>query len=146
MQAKITNPSRNARNYGGEKETVTTMQVIARNKRGELAVVTEARFYMGRSRSASNVYCSLWVHCGDVDVSGTGTAGGYGYHKESAALQSAITSAGIELYGDCYARDGEDQDLEKRAYIGGVGSEAMRSALLAIARAAGADCSEYLIV
>lgn len=146
MKAIIKDQVSNARNYGGEKETVNTMQVIARNNRGELASIVEARFYMGRSRSASNVYCSLWVHHGDICTSGKGTAGGYGYHKESAALQGAINSAGIELYGDCYKRDGEDQDLEKRAYIGGVGSEAMRSALLAIARAAGADCAEYLIV
>ena len=145
MQATINEQASNARNYGGEKETVTTMRVVARVN-GKLATPVEARFYMGRSRTASTVYCALWVHGANVYTSGSGQAGGGGYHKESAALQSAITSAGIELHGSNYAlSEGDAEDLTKRAHIGGCGSESMRAALLAIAKAAGADCSEYLI-
>lgn len=150
MKAQFTNPeARNARNMANDKETVDRLQVVARNARGELQVIADARFYMGRSRSASTVYCSLWVwnHGANVDISGHGRAGGYGYHKRSAALQSAINSAEIKLWGSPY--DSEDENTggtPERASIGGCGDSAMRSALLAIAREARADCSEYLIV
>ena len=150
MKAQFTNPeARNARNMANDKETVDRLQVIARNARGELQTICDARFYMGRSRSASTVYCSLWVHNfgAEVDISGHGRAGGYGYHKTSAALQAAIDSAGIKLWGSAY--DGEDENKggePHRVYIDGCGDSAMRSALLAIAREARADCSEYLIV
>lgn len=64
-------------------------------------------------------YCCLWVHCPDAHGSGSGRAGGGGYHKESAALSDAIQNAGIVL----------DEP------IAGHGYSAMESALEAIARA-----------
>ena len=126
------------RNHSGAKET--TLRMIAVGKRGkELAPIVEARFYMGRARSASTVYCSLWVH-GDEYCAGHGKAGGYGYHKESAALQSAISSAGVTLWGSNYARSDSKErvNYKKQAYIGGCGYGSMETALKAIARAAGA--------
>lgn len=60
---------------------------------------------MGRSRNASTVYASIWVHANGHYLAGHGNAGGYGYHKESAAFQDAITSAGIQLVGSPYADD-----------------------------------------
>lgn len=134
----------NAINYSGEKERVASYQVIGK-RNGKLASIVEARFYMGRSRSASTVYCALWVQ-GDNYCSGRGTAAGYGYHKESAALASAINSAGIELYGSNYSGWGEEKpNFKKRAYIGGCGTGSMATALKAIARAAGAK-GQLLIV
>jgi hypothetical protein len=134
----------NAINYGGEKERVSSYQVIGK-RNGTLSSIVEARFYMGRSSSASVVYCSLWVQ-GDNYCSGTGKAGGYGYHKESAALASAINSAGIALFGSNYSYWGEEKpDFKKPAHIGGCGCESMRMALRAIARAAGAK-GQLLIV
>lgn len=59
---------------------------------------------------------SVWVH-GDSGCAGHGTAGGYGYHRPSAALQEALTSAGIKLAQP----------------IDGYGEQAMEDALLAIA-------------
>lgn len=146
MKANILENVSNARNYGGEKETTSTMQLIARNKRGELASIVEARFYMGRSKNSSVVYCSLWVHCGEIYTTGTGKAGGYGYHKESAAMGAAIRNANIQLFGSPYTNPEGGEDLEKPAYIAGCGAESMRKALLAIAEATGANCTEYLIV
>ena len=71
-------------------------------------------------------YACLWTHgnCswdGNADRwrNGSGTAGGYGYHRASAAAQEAIYNAGIELSED----------------IGGRGNEVMREAVEAIARA-----------
>ncbi len=146
MRAKFNGlHNQNGRNYGGEKET--TLRMIVVGKRGkELSPIVEARFYMGRSRTASTVYCALWVH-GAEHCAGNGYASGYGYHKESAALASAITCAGIELYGSSYARSdsSEKVDFKKRAYISGCGHSSMETALKAIARAAGAK-GQLLIV
>jgi hypothetical protein len=125
----------NAKNYGDKKETVRTVQAVGMLN-GKLACVAEARFYMGRrSDGASPVYCSLWVH-GDNYTSGTGSAGGFGYHKQSAALQAAMKSAGVFLWADAGTH----------AYIDGVGDGAMRDAMTAIAIAAGADPANILIL
>jgi len=155
MKAKIISQNSNAL-QPSNKETVNVLNVVGTHK-GEVINPVTARFYMGRSSSASVVYCNLWVHgphSSNLHTSGRGSAGGGGYHKESAggggyhkesaALQEAITSAGIELYGSAYwpPRKGEAAKNERPAkknicHIGGVGSSAMETALLAIARAAG---------
>jgi hypothetical protein len=146
MKAKIVKAEQYNACQPSNKETVNTLTVLAVVK-GEIKEVACARFYMGRSAQASVVYCCLWIH---NKCSGKGNAGGYGYHKESAALQDAITSAGIELYGTAYksgvdktekhynCQKGETEitkiDYSKRAHIGGCGSTAMIDALTDIAR------------
>ena len=105
MKAIIKNKEvSNGRNYGGEKELVSAYSIIGTIK-GELREVVTVRAYMSRSRSASSVYASIWIHANGYHLAGHGSAGGYGYHKKSAALQSAINSAGIELVGSPYADD-----------------------------------------
>lgn len=186
MRAQLIKPDQsNGRNYGGDKELISAYSVIGTIK-GEQREVVTFRAYMGRSASASVVYGSLWVH-GAFHCSGKGSAGGYGYHKKSAALQDAITSAGLQLIGSPYADkkgmhyiDVPNPDWSAEEYarlealadadfamhgeafrnykwrcpqhvrklvkdtgknvchIGGCGSEPMRSALLAIAKLAGA--------
>ena len=154
MKAIITKQVTNARNYSGEKELVSKYVVLG-NVNGELREIVDARAYMGRSRNSSTVYASIWVNGNGIYTSGKGSAGGYGYHKESAAFQDAISSACIELYGDVYGRSNtwnyaenrentkaeilkiERANSKKRAHIGGVGESAIKSALLAIAKAAG---------
>lgn len=144
MRAVLGACETNARNLGGEKETVDTMKLVARVN-GRLQVVCDARFYMGRSSNASTVQCALWVHgANNYHTSGKGTAGGWGYHKLSSALGQAIRNADIKLYGCPYGANPNDTDRE--AHIDGVGEDAMRGALLAIAMAAGADTTEYLFV
>lgn len=66
--------------------------------------------------TASN--CS-WKNARDLWRNGSGSAGGYGYHRASAAAEEAITNAGIEL----------DE------HIGGRGDVAMSEAVEAIAEA-----------
>jgi len=73
----------------------------------------DCRLYMGRSNNASAVYCALWT----FNSSGTGSAGGYGYHKQSAAVNDAILSAGYTM----------------AIHFGGSGEQAIRDALTAIA-------------
>jgi hypothetical protein len=155
MRAKITKIGQlNGYNYSCDKELIGAYSVVGKIN-GEMREIVVARAYMGRSRSASTVYASIWIHAGEVCCSGRGCAGGYGYHKESAAFAAAIESAGIELYGDVYNggerwnhaenRENTPQEIaaikrrnaKKRADIGGVGESAMRAAFEAIARAAG---------
>ena len=114
----------NARNYSQEKELVNRLQVVAKvGDKYETPI--DARFWMGRSRSASVVCCSIWIHGQNnghyKDLAGRGTASGSGYHKESAALNDAIRSAGVVMGSD----------------FGGCGEGAMRHALTAIAAALG---------
>lgn len=151
LKAKLVKPQRNAKNYSREKELVEAWSIVGKVK-GELKEIVTCRAYMGRSASASVVYVSLWVY--GLDCSGSGIAGGYGYHKVSAAVGSAISSAGIELFGDVYDGNRYNYDLKRaytteelaainkkamksRAYINGVGDSAIEAALLAIARLAG---------
>lgn len=136
MVAKLITESSNARNMAGEKEQVNRIVLI--DKKTEAHAV-DARFYMASGRNASTVYCSIWVHTKDGKTfAGHGKAGGYGYHKESAALSDAIKSAGIELWGDQYNRT---KSPKKKAYISGCGETAMNDACNAIAYAAGyRDC------
>lgn len=130
MQATFDGAQSNARNHDSKKETVQTLRLIARMG-GKLSVVCDARFYMSRTGDgASPVYCALWVSGNDTYTSGRGIARGYGYHKMSGALSEAIESAGFKL----------DKD------ISGVGQEAMREAMLAIAQCIGADTAEFLFV
>ncbi len=87
------------------------------------ATLVTARIYF----PGTVAYACIWINCPARAASdalshygrGTGKAGGYGYHKPSAALAEAIRDAGISL----------DQS------ISGVGDSAMREACEAIARA-----------
>lgn len=121
MKATLPNPDTapksSGKNLSPEKETTNTMKVVALLD-GCIRTLAEARLYVGRSASASTVYASFWVHGGDY-LAGHAKASGYGYHKQSAALGSAIRNAGIELSSG----------------INGVGEAAMQDALTAIAHA-----------
>lgn len=124
MEATIpTKVITNGRNHSREKEIVAAYILISGNQELGRAVC-----YMGKSRVASVVYASVWVRVkalGDT-ISGRGHAGGYGYHKASAAIGSAIESAGITLSED----------------INGRGQSAIREAMLAIGLALGfTDCN-----
>lgn len=72
-------------------------------------------------------YCALWVY-GNKYASGTGSAGGYGYHMESAACSEAIRNTGYKMESN----------------ISGVGESDIESALLAIAEYNGhPDCKIF---
>ena len=88
----------NAKNLSRDKETISTYTAVAIVKGVFLTPVT-CRCYMGRSARSSTVYSSIWIRGNNHEASGHGTAGGYGYHKESAAIAYAIQSAGIKLMG-----------------------------------------------
>ena len=133
----------NAKNYSQEKELVNRYLVI--DKKTE-RVIIDCHCYMGRSGNSSQVHASIWINsinplCEDADgfttyTSGRGVAGGGGYHRESAAIDEAISSAGFTLFGSASGHDGK-LDFKKLCHIDGVGDSAINSALLAIAYACG---------
>lgn len=82
---------------------------------GKIKEVVTIRIYGTNSRS----YCAAWVYTGHDCKSGTAYAGGYGYHRASAAMEQALYNAGI--------------DLGER--ISGCGDSAMTRAVESIARA-----------
>ncbi|MFN7318548.1 MAG: hypothetical protein ACK5S6_03455 [bacterium] len=143
---------RNAKNYGDSKEVVGQYKVIALEfVNGAVAIppvfreLVDARLYMGRSKSASTVYASIWVHSRDFYTTGKGQAGGYGYCKRSAALDAAIRDADIGLFGNAYTGKGEP-DFTQPTSISGVGETAIESALYAIAEALGYDRANLYLV
>lgn len=74
-------------------------------------------------------YSAIWANGNGIYKSGTGTAGGYGYHRPSAAACEAIYNAGITL----------DEDINGR------GDSAIKEAAEAIARAIQPDAITYYI-
>ena len=123
MKAKLPEvDASNARNYS-DKEVIRRIHAIGLVK-GAMRELIDCRLYMSRSGDgASPVYCSLWITGGDRYTSGAGRANGYGYHKASAAVSDAISSAGIRL----------DERID------GIGDSAINDALTAIATACGAE-------
>lgn len=132
IKAQIVKKAENARRPDN-KELVSAYSLVVRLPSGELREVVTVKCYMGHSASASVVYAVLWVRCADGHwTSGSGSAGGYGYHKESAAIASAISSAGIEL------KDLDRTDRPDRWFdFGGTGESHYPQVFDAIARAAG---------
>lgn len=104
------------------KELIHGYKVIAFNN-GEFEEIIDCRLLMGRSQSSATIYCNLWIHARKPELwlHTSGSAGGYGYHKQSAALADALRSASIDLSRS----------------INGVGETAMRAALIAIANKLG---------
>ena len=130
MKAQLTKTNvSNALNMGDKKETIKQMVLIT-HKAGEFKEPITVRWYMSRSGDgASPVYCALWVYCSPYYVSGRGKAGGYGYHKASAAFQDACDSAGIDL----------SQPVDGR------GDELVREAMFAIGAALGFERADLHI-
>ena len=69
------------------------------------------------SASGSRNYACLWITREPFYANGSGYAGGYGYHRPSAAAQQAFIGAGVALAEP----------------IDGRGDEAIRGAMLALA-------------
>ena len=99
--------------------------VIAETENGIRELVI-ARLYASLRRYANRITCILWTE-GSHNANASGYNGTYGLHRGSAALADAIRNAGIKLTDN----------------ISGCGNDAMREALLAIARA---DCPEAKIL
>ncbi len=108
--------SSNVAKYRKEKGFYRQISMI--DSRDGSAIV-QARWYWPGRDGASNCYCCVWIHGDDSHGRGGGKAGGYGYHKESSALQEALNAAGVSM------SEGID----------GRGDQAMFAALESVARA-----------
>jgi len=60
--------------------------------RGKMQTIAVVKFW-GKER----VWCWLSITCCGNHATGRGYAGGYGYNKKLAALESALISAGVEF-------------------------------------------------
>lgn len=83
------------------------------NKDGEINAAVTLRTY----GTAAKNYACLWIYAGksvvhpETYIGAGGNAGGYGYHRTSAAAGEAISLAGIELSEPIHGRgDGAIQD------------------------------------
>ena len=114
----ISNQALNARDKQALIHQITILAIV----NGAIKELAECRLYMSNSRSASRITAILWVN-GDNYACGSGLADGHGYHKPSAAVESAINAAGFELSES----------------IGGRGEQAMIDGLKAVALAAYPD-------
>lgn len=103
------------------KELVKRYLVISTT----LTCYIDARLYMGRSNNASVVYCDLFIHGSNKYGSANGSASGYSYDKQHAALEDAIRNAGITW-----------QDTDKGSYL------SVKTLLLAIAAQLTSDTCE----
>lgn len=90
----------------------------------------DCRLYMGRSSSSSVVYCAIWISCANQYITSKGSAGGYGYHKMSAAVDDALYNAGFKF----------DEGIDGR------GNEAIKEALLAVCEHFGYNRERLYIV
>jgi hypothetical protein len=94
---------------------------------GEIKIVVNLRIYGTQAR---NTVC-LWFHNEGwtISGSGSGSAGGYGYHRPSAAAEEAFKASGVEL----------SQDINSR------GDTAVRDAVLALTKHLYPGCAVEVI-
>ncbi len=134
-------PDRSARQP--DAPMVGAGSLIARRpaRDGKPAELVEAltirTYYAQRGSGMQPVRACVWIRSTDGSewLSGRGSAGGCGYHKESQAIADAISAAGVRLLGDPYMRDASRnaQPLD----FGGTGSSHYATIFEAIAKARG---------
>jgi len=88
------NPTRGLNvSHRKEKNAFYSYSLIDLDRGSESAVI---RLYYSTTGAVN--YACLWVHRGEpFYASGSGKAGGYGYHRPSAAAHYAFKAAGIQL-------------------------------------------------
>jgi hypothetical protein len=123
QSAELTSDNHTGKIASNRKENSFKQQyTLVGLKNGKMHEAVVARFYGNGSRA----YCCVWVNGNGYHVSGGGYAGGYGYHRDSAAFGAALDDAGIKLAHS----------------IGGVGDRAIEDAMQAIGYAIGYSVSQ----
>lgn len=82
----------NAAAHRKEKQAFYSFSLIDLDQGSESAVI---RLYY--STTGARNYACLWITREPFYASGSGQAGGYGYHRPSAAAQEAFERAGVKL-------------------------------------------------
>lgn len=90
--------------------------------RGGNEIITSRYYFNERGNGMNPVYCALWIDVPEIECHhhSSGDAPGCGYHKASAALMDAIINMNAQIDG--------------MRPCDGVGEQAMREYLLAIAK------------
>ena len=120
MKANIKNMREGRKVASNRKEKAFSHQyTLCVVVKGDVKEVMQARIYSTNSRN----YACVWISSTGKTpyASGGGYAGGYGYHRASAALSNALDDAGITL----------------SEAIDGRGESAMEESLTAIGKALG---------
>lgn len=101
MKATITGTVKhwnvNHRKENGFNCEFTAFAITADGQKKDLCTL---RVYWTQSRA----YACCWIYSNGNCYAGSGWAGGYGYHKPSAAAREALEGAGVELSEDINGR------------------------------------------
>lgn len=114
----IKRPHRKENGFYGE------YMILSVNDKGSIDKKISLRLYRSQ---ATNTAC-IWISGAGEMLSGSGSAGGYGYNRMSAACEDAINNAGFKL----------------SEQIGGVGESAVKEALYAIADTMGWNKPQFM--
>ena len=85
----------NVGKYRKEDKFRYSLLCLAIDRDGQIRTLIESRFYHTQSRS----YNCTWLHFDKFYTSGGSFAGGYGVHLDSVALESSLTSCGVNVDG-----------------------------------------------
>ena|ERR1700761_3386465 len=107
------------RNHRKENHFDGEYQVMALNDDGTICRKISCCLYSTQSMN----YCCIWISKAGEMISGSGSAGGYGYNRMSAAVSEALKQCGYEFNKE----------------IAGVGESAVKAALMAVA-----EYNEYI--
>lgn len=130
LTARISDSVEKAKNLDGTKERVSTLIGIG-IENGRIVFFSEARIWASRRGPQDHdVHCGVWLHHIGIYQSGHGSAGGSGYHRYSAAMDSALRNAGVHL----------SEDIDSR------GDAAMEAAMVAVGVALGIPEDTILII
>lgn len=130
LTARISDSVEKAKNLDGTKERVSTLIGIG-IENGRIVFFSEARIWASRRDPQDHdVHCGVWLHHIGTYQSGHGSAGGSGYHRYSAAMDSALRNAGVHL----------SEDIDSR------GDAAMEAAMVAVGVALGVPEDTILII
>lgn len=99
--------------------------------------VITVRTYYGKGNGMQPVRACIWIRGAESWRTGRGSAGGCGYHKESAAIENALDNCGVQLWGKLYRYSDSKISYKNRVRFGGTGSSGYEDVFKAVARAMG---------
>lgn len=112
---------RKENNFATEYSVLVPLKAAGYEWRKREGVTMHQAITLRIYNTQSTSYACVWLWGKELYTAGGGKAGGYGYHRPSAAVEKALSGAGIALSES----------------IGGVGDTAIFEALAATAKAMG---------
>lgn len=142
LRATLTNPPKGREARRPDTPMVGAGSLIVSHKGEMREAITVRTYYASRGSGMQPVRACIWIRpaeSGAEWLSGRGSAGGCGYHKESAAIADAVSACGVQLWGKPSRYMFRDLEVDMKASFdfGGTGDSAYEEIFSAIARAAG---------